>query len=89
MEVLRAPNGTLNLAMAPCFCNLFEGETPPPSSLSLQTWCWVCVPHTHTHTEAFIKKFTISKVLRCDIPKKYLIIQKLASNLLKRYFNKF
>ena len=31
MEVLRAPDGALNLAVAPCFWNLLEGETPPPS----------------------------------------------------------
>ena len=30
MEVLRAPGGTLDLAMAPCFWNLLEGETLPP-----------------------------------------------------------
>ena len=29
MEVLRAPDGALNLAMASCFWNLLEGETPP------------------------------------------------------------
>ena len=35
MEVLRAPGGALNLALAPCFWNLLEGETPP---LSLRPW---------------------------------------------------
>ena len=30
MEVLGAPDGALNLAMAPSFWNLLEGETPPP-----------------------------------------------------------
>ena len=29
MEAKRAPNGALNLTMAPCFWNLLEGETPP------------------------------------------------------------
>ena len=29
MEVLRVPNGALNLAMAPCFWNSLEEETPP------------------------------------------------------------
>ena len=29
MEILRVPSGALNLAMAPCFWNILEGETPP------------------------------------------------------------
>ena len=35
MEVLRAPSGTLNLAIAPFFWNLLEGETPPPFATAL------------------------------------------------------
>ena len=36
MEVLKAPDGALNLAMALCFWNLLEGETPRP----LLLWPW-------------------------------------------------
>ena len=46
MEVLRAPNGALSLAMGPCFLNLLEGETSP-SPLSLRPWLQSCMLLSH------------------------------------------